>query len=343
MALPLTIFIVALLTVVLAAAFVRVDAERQMAVGGSDAVDAQTVAESGLQRYVAYRDSLGIRPPDGDSVRINLTGGYADVTAYVMQRPADTLANEMYVVRSTGYVITPRLGPVPQATRTVAQFAQWQSSTIDVVAAYTAANKVTGSASAPGVRISGRDACGRAPDAAGMVTVKQSNLRGTSGVSPSYVDTSSNGSTVASLAAIDWSAIDSAQALIPDYRSFHPFDTSYPTMLVSGDLTLQNTYGYGLLIVTGDLTLQGWFDSFRGVLLVGGKIDFLAPWTFIRGAVKSGLNEQLRGASGNTATGSVGSGFLSIRYDSCEITKALQSLAGFAPIRNARVDSWGSY
>ena len=339
MALPLTIFIVALMTVTLAAAFVRVDAERQMAVGGADAVDAETVAQSGLQAYLGSRTA---RPPDGDSLRFNLAGGYADVVARIIQRPADTLANEMYVVRSTGYVITPRLGPVPQATRTVAQFAQWQSPTVDVVAAYTAANKVMGTADS--VTITGADACNVEPAANGMVTINGSNVKGTSDITgvPSGYSEQGAGAAVASLADIDWAATISG-GLVPDYTTFRPNDTSYPAMLVTGDLVLQDAVGYGLLIVTGDLSLEGASDTFHGVLLVGGGIDFVANSITLDGVVKSGLNEQLQGAAGKTSTDKLGTSRVRMQYDSCEITKALQSLQGFAPIRNARVDTWGTY
>src|SRR5574341_710423 len=91
-ALPVPLFIITLMTIMLAAAFARVGAERELAVGSSDAVNALAVAQSGLQRYFAYRDSLRARPRDGDSVRFNVTGGYADVVARVSKRPVtDTL------------------------------------------------------------------------------------------------------------------------------------------------------------------------------------------------------------------------------------------------------------
>ena len=121
--------------------------------GAASAVAAGPGAQRGWKATLGPRAA---RRPDGDSLRFNLAGGYGEVVARIIQGPADTLANEMYVVRSTGYVITPRLGPVPQATRTVAQFAQWQSPTVDVVAAYTAANKVMGTADS--VTITGADA-----------------------------------------------------------------------------------------------------------------------------------------------------------------------------------------
>ena len=150
------------------------------------------------------------------------------------------------------------------------------------------------------------------------------------------------GAAVASLADIDWAATISG-GLVPDYTTFRPNDTSYPAMLVTGDLVLQDAVGYGLLIVTGDLSLEGASDTFHGVLLVGGGIDFVANSITLDGVVKSGLNEQLQGAAGKTSTDKLGTSRVRMQYDSCEITKALQSLQGFAPIRNARVDTWGTY
>jgi len=49
------------------------------------------------------------------------------VRAWVVQKPADTMQNQMYVVRSTGYAIVPAAGATPQGIRTVAQFGYWQT------------------------------------------------------------------------------------------------------------------------------------------------------------------------------------------------------------------------
>lgn len=144
MALPATLLLVALITVMLATAFVRVEADRRIAESAGDLVDALTVAQSGLHTYFATASfdacDRAVRPPDGDSVRINVTGGYADVVARVVRKPPDTLTAWTYVVRATGRVIEPVMGSDPQASRTVAQFAEWQRARLTAPAVFSAAN-----------------------------------------------------------------------------------------------------------------------------------------------------------------------------------------------------------
>jgi hypothetical protein len=341
-ALPLTLFIVILLTVMLASLFARVGIEREMAVGASDAVTALAVAQAGLQRYFGSKTS---RPPDGDSVRINVTGGYADVVAHVVQHPADTMSDQLYVVRSTGYVIVPALGAVPQARRTIAQFAYWQTGSIDAVAAWTAANR-TDRRSGGTVDISGDDAYGREPAVYGLRTRNGSNVSPPTGISgsPAGYYENGSGSAVASLADIDWQRVTDGH-FIPDYYAYRTWDTSYPSMLVRGNLDLTGfvTGGYGLLIVTGDLTIRSTYFIWYGIILVGGKIDFDATGTWVYGNVKSGLNEQLGGAVPPRGYFAGTGRTLTVYYHSYYVERALASLTGFAPVPNGWVDNWATY
>jgi hypothetical protein len=341
-ALPLTLFLVTLLSVMLASLFSRVGMEREMAAGASDAVTALAIAQAGLERYFGLKTA---RPPDGDSLRINLTGGYADVVAHVVRHPADTMSDQLYIVRSTGYVIVPALGAAPRARRTVAQFANWQTGSIDAVAAWTAANR-TDRRSGGTVDIRGDDYCGREPAVYGLRTRNGSNVSPTTGISGSPAGYYENGSgpQVASLADIDWQRVTDGH-FVPDYYAYRAWDATYPSMLVRGNLDLTGfvTGGYGLLIVTGDLTIRSTYFIWYGIILAGGKIDFDATQAWVYGNVKSGLNEQLGGpapARGSFAgTGRV----LTLYYHSCYVQQALQSLTGFAPIPNGWVDNWAMY
>ncbi|MEE8251915.1 MAG: hypothetical protein V3R24_09265, partial [Gemmatimonadales bacterium] len=85
-ALPTVIFLVTFLTVLLATALARARSDHEVADSGQSVVDALAIAESGLQIYL---DGQTSRPSDGDSVRINVTGGYTDVVVLVLQNPAD--------------------------------------------------------------------------------------------------------------------------------------------------------------------------------------------------------------------------------------------------------------
>ncbi len=351
-ALPITIFIVTLVTIMLAAIFVRVSTDRKLAESSGATVDALAIAHSGLQRYFAHYDSVGVRPVDGDSLRINVTGGYADVIAHVMQRPADSLANQMYIVRSTGRVIEPTEGSEPQAIRRVAQFAQWQTATVDSLrAVFTAANGVR---KIPNgfIEIWGLDQCAtpgpakwglRAPFGPLPDPIPDSDIRGITPASPPP-DTQSvweagSGTAVASETAIDWAMIESG-GFEPEYTSPNLGNWNWTSQLIMGNLVLTNTWGSGLLIVTGDLILQGASVNWHGIILVGGEIRFSANTNFIRGIVVSGLDEL---TSPNPPRGDIGATTIRIWYDSCHVADALRALNGFTPINNAWVDNWATY
>ncbi|GBD31591.1 hypothetical protein HRbin33_00550 [bacterium HR33] len=339
-ALPVTIFVISLLTIMLAASFVRVDAERTIAVSGGESVTAIALAQSGLHNYIASRTS---RPPDGDSVRFNLTGGYADVVAHIVQRPADTLQNQVYIVRSTGYVIVPERGAVHQGARTVAQFAVWQTGVIRRIAAFVAANRVR-TQSGGRIDIDGRDFCG--PGSIGSVRARNGSRFDDGTYRPSPPVIRGSGDQVADTTGIDWNYIVNG-GFVADYYSLSGsgFWKSY---LIRGDATLNSgTVGTGILIVTGDLTTTGnrgraeWY----GIVLVGGKIDFNARRTRFRGLVYSGLNELLGGPAppDGTIGGGGGGNRYEIEYWSCYVDNSLASLTGFVAIPNAWVENWASY
>ena len=356
LALPLTIFVVTLVTLMLATLFTRVQADRRLAEASGDNVDALSVAQSGLQTYlgtaISYDACLRpIRPADGDSVRINVTGGYADVVANLVQKPADTLDTWMYVVRSTGYVIKPTMGADPQAIRTVAQFAEWNTGHIQALGAFTAANGLDKKVDGTGKEFNGVDgnagSCAE-PDISAIRVPSggKPNLPAsytTTGSSPNIVDID-NSQSVAFQTGIDWASAISG-GIVPDSSTVVTWDMSYPVMLVSGDAQIDapiTTKGYGTLIVTGDLTLTGkkrfnWY----GIVLVGGEIIFNGRDARFDGIVVSGLNAQLSGPG--PKKGDLGKDKVDFDYDSWYVRRAMQAFAGFAPITNAWIDNWASY
>ena len=110
--------------------------EERRIVGDQQAqVDAFAVAQSGLERYVALRDS---EPAAFDSVAIPIG---VDDTAYValfrIRAPSGTIKGQ-YVIRSRGISHGGRFSfNTPAAQRTVAQYATWQDASMDVDAAWT--------------------------------------------------------------------------------------------------------------------------------------------------------------------------------------------------------------
>jgi hypothetical protein len=374
-ALPFTIFLIAFLTVLLAAAALRVAGDRRIAEAMGRNSNAFAVAQSGLQTYMGSRTT---RPEydtakwtalhDGDSMRINVVGGYAIVVARIMQRPADvaggdTSANETYIVRSTGYHVIPVLGAEPQAARTIAQFAVWQSATIDVRGALAAINGLAtgGQNVGAGVKINGTDSCAKLPKTAGL---RASTAGGAIGGTSAQIDSqyySGSASTVATETDINWSK--TVGSLTPDFKFTSGFvsgNNNYSVYLFTGDAIIaDNTQGTGLLIVMGRLRFrnsliasgtpvtQGW----KGLILVGNDIRFnpaSAATQYIIGQAISGLNQLTNNpltSSGVVVADTLTQGLanLRIKYNSCEVALALASIAGLRPVSNAWVDNWASY
>jgi hypothetical protein len=351
MALPTTILVITLVTIMISALFVRVQTDRRIGESGGHVVDALTIAQSGLDSYLGTLNTDAcdrtLRPPDGDSIRFNLTGGYADVIAHVIQRPVDSLSTWMYVVRSTGHVIVPTLGSDPQAQRTIAQFASWQSNTLLPRATYTAANGLFRMAGTDTTEYKGAD------QASGCEEADVNAMRLPLGVNPTpradfrmngplpYIVQAGTNVQVANETGINWPAVTGG-GLVADTNAIVLWDMTYPVMLVPGNAVLNvvNDQGFGTLIVTGDLTIQGNFLNWYGIVLVGGRILFNATDQRVDGFVVSGLNEQL---GTPVAMSSFGPGYLDIDYDSGFARLAMMPLAGFAPVTNGWIDNWATY
>jgi len=340
-ALPLTILLVTIITLMLTAALVRVEADRRLAEGSGSTVDALALATSGLQRYMAYYDSLQVRPLDGDSLRINLTGGYADVVARLVQVPTDTMQIHTYIVRSRGTVIQPVQGPDPQARRTVAQFAYWFQGGIRAVAALTAINQSTYTPHAgTDVMIDGNDGC--SVDATmGFRAPWGSDRPGTPVGTPGW-KIQDGWSVVAGEAGIDWGAIESGEVQ-EDYTSVINGDTTFATYILDGyEVDLTDITGTGLLIVLNKLDTEGTRVEWDGVILVGNDFDPHADTTIVRGLIVTGLDRIIGGYPDQNGF-EYADDNVYISYHSCNVARALARFRGFDPVRNAWIDNWATY
>lgn len=340
-ALPMTILLVAILTVLLAAGFTRVTADHEVDTGNVRSVDAFSVAQSGLQTYL---HTVTAAPADQDSIRVNVPGGYAWVVARLVRKPADTLANRIYLLRSTGYALVPAFGAAPQAQRTVAQIAQWQTGRIKAVGAFMAANGLKRDNGGT-IVINGNDACSPAASSVpGLITTNvagQPNPPWTVTGNPSgIVEMNGSGAALAGQAKVDWQSTIGGQ-LVPDYTSFQNWSWNNAIQVIQGDLALPSVAGgSGILIVTGNLTTSNIF-YWQGIVLVGGSITFNGSWNEVLGMVESGMNELLTGQA--PSRGDLGNATTYVYYSSCMVNAALSSLTGFVPISNAWIDDWASY
>jgi type II secretory pathway pseudopilin PulG len=343
----MTILVVAMLTVMLSAAFARVSADRRIADGTEATVSALAVAQAGMQTYLSVQDS---EPPNSDSVRVNVTGGYAWVTPHVIQQPADPTLPKTYVVQSSGYVIAPSVGPEPLAERTVAQFAQWQPGSISQLGAYTAVGSHPGLDDHGGgdpLWVHGSDDCGEKPAIPGIRTFSSGGLWSTNpnGASRNNLVTGTR-SEVAAETGIDWDAIVNDGALQPDYTSLVPNDTTFKTYFIdAGEVDAENFKGTGMLVITGELdtgnsSSHNYF-VWDGIVLLGGALDADAKdSTVINGLLITGLNT-LTGESAPTT--SFDADLVRVRYNSCNVRRAVERWKGFRPLPGSWVDGWATY
>ncbi|HJQ10511.1 MAG TPA: hypothetical protein VJ840_05705 [Gemmatimonadaceae bacterium] len=354
-AIPTAILVILVLTVMIAGGFSLVSAERRSVSDQKAQVAAFRIAEQGLEIFLVRRDSLMKNKPSytkvpgaiPDTAKINMTGGYAEVTLTRLRPVRGTQAG-LYVVRSRGVQTDGAYNGSPQAVRTVAQYVLWEPAGMQVLAGWTALSglQMNGGAGTLG----GVDLCGDSTTRAGVVVpfdagYDQSGKTGVAvGIPP--VDTIPAPDSV----AIDWNGIVNQNMIEPTLiippaswptaqmtASYADSgSTYYPIIRVNGDLVLPSD-GTGMLIVTGQLILNG-NVNWRGVVLVGNDIIGNGN-SSIRGATVSGLNVKL-----NTyVPGAVGNGTKQYHYSSCEVSKATTTMGALVTLRNTWVDNWVEY
>ena len=353
-ALLMAIFIVATLTMTLAAAFMMISSERRVIENTVAQVDAFTMAEHGLELFLVKRDSFGftaIPPAVYESTRVNLTGGYADVVLERI-RPSVSGSPELYLIRSHGAQTGLQLSGTPLAERVVAQYAVWTTGTMEVRAALvglTGIHKNGGSGS-----FDGTDQCGVEGALAGASVADPPGYTQSGGPpvptgSPPVEDM--DGYTgAADSVNIDWEGIVNGTALTPDltipgdaWPSFG--NPSYwPVIMVNGDFNLPGD-GRGTLIVTGALTIDGSKD-WDGIILVGDWYMGDGNQT-INGAMITGLNVKLGGNPDSAAAAigqnTIGNGTKGIYYNSCMVASAVAAFNGLSTYSNAWTDNWPTY
>src|SRR5947207_11039885 len=144
-AIPIAILVIAVLTIMIAGGFSLVSAERRSVADQKSQVSAFRIAEQGLELFLVRRDSLMAGKPSyshvpgaiPDTVQINMTGGYAQVTLTRL-RPVRGSQSGLYVVRSRGVETVGAYAGSPQGVRTVAQYALWEPASMQVLAGWTA-------------------------------------------------------------------------------------------------------------------------------------------------------------------------------------------------------------
>ena len=351
-ALPLTLFIIVVITTLSAGAFTMIGSERRVADDHRGQLDAYVLARRGLEQYIANRSALGFTstPPAAmESTTVQLDGGYAQVVSRQVRPPVGKTVPGLYLLKSHGFkTLGGTLTGKVMAERTVAQYMKYQLSTVDVKSAWTAMGGLTKNGGSG--TVSGSDACGAEPSVAGVAVpnspgYSQSGGSSVPSGSPNILNLGTTTQTVAAI-PVDWDAIVNSNAIPADIEypgSSWPTtaqwaNTDYwPVIRVNGNLTLPGD-GRGTLIVTGNLSMSGSI-SWRGLILVGGALTSNGS-NAVDGAVISGLNSKLGLA---VPASDLGNGTKTFRYNSCDVASATNAFVGLVPYRNAGSDNWPGY
>ncbi len=349
-AIPIALLVIAVLTIMVAGGFSLVSAERRSVADQKSQISAFRIAEQGLELFLVRRDSLmkGLPgytkvPGAKDSVRIPMTGGYADVSLTRL-RPVIGSQSGLYVVRSKGVETVGAYAGTPQGVRTVAQYVLWEPAPMQVLAGWTALSGLQKNGGAG--TLGGIDLCGDSAAVAGVAVPVNPGYTGkTVAVGDPPVDTIAPDSV-----AIDWNAIVNL-GLIEATMTFpgaswpttlmeaayaDDNSTYYPIIRINGDFSLPSS-GKGMLIVTGNLVLNG-SVGWKGVILVGNDITSNGN-NGIEGATVSGLNVKL----GTYVPSSTANGTKQYNYNSCEVAKSTTLMGALVTLRNTWVDNWVEY
>ncbi len=351
-AIPTAILVILVLTAALAAGFSLVSAENRSIADQKAQVTAFELAEQGLEVFIARRDSLGFSatPPRArDTVRVTLSGGYADVAMDRVRPPVGTLAG-LYVIRSRGVQTTGAYAGTPQGVRTVAEYALWKPAPLQLLGGWTALSGVDKNGNSG--TLGGIDACGDSAAIAGVVVPVYPGFDGRVNATgdPPVDSAAPTADSLANMVHVDWAGIRAGTGVKinytvpPDPMPTFADTTVYPVVRVVGDLTsnmlsnVVSTGGRGTLIVTGGMILTGSNFTWRGIVMVGGDITGNGN-NDIQGAVMTALNLKL----GIPVPIDTINGTKNYQYNSCNVYKSMIAFGSLVPLTNTWVDNWVEY
>jgi hypothetical protein len=369
-AMPMAIFVIAVLTAALAAGFSGTATEftTNAAVRGQNR--AFQLAEAGLEQFLVRRAESGWcsncgNPITADSewTRVSLVGGYADVVAVKVRPMIDLNTDAVYFIRSKGTDTSSRLNSVVgtrYAERTVGIYATWNTQTMAVKAAWLS---LTGlSKEGTGV-ISGIDDCHQRPDVAGVMVDKGDlYVTGNSffplGNPP--VDTSNTFPQLKTQANIDWAGITQQNSITPDieipggaFPTAAQFDADtnwWPVIRVHTNGFVLPNRGRGIIIADSDFVVNG-SNMWNGIILVGEQLMSDGNNT-VSGATLSGLNYLINGKTPDPSSlheksqdtdNSIGNGMKNYVYNSCYVALAAARMRRYVTMPNSWMDNLASW
>ncbi len=358
-ALPMAILVIAILTAAISAGFIASTAESATTGAERAQTRAYELAQQGLERFMSLHGSSGyctvgscVADPtkvDSEYVQDSLVGGVANVVSMLV-RPTTASGQAIFFIRSTGVAdksarVSWR-GQATPATRTVGIYATYDTTTINVKAAWLSLSGLVKNGT--GV-ISGVDQCGVAPSVAGvMVDSGDLVIKGGSfkpaGSPP--VDTSKDFNQLKAQTNIDWAGV-MAGSIPADYtipgQSFPSASqfadtTFWPVIRIHTNGYSLPTAGQGMIIADSDFTISG-SNMWNGLILVGGQLTSNGNNT-VAGATMSGLNFLTGGTpSLSTIDDATANGNKTYDYNSCYVSKATTKLRKYAGIPNTWSDN----
>lgn len=356
-----------LLTGALAAGFAILRGERSADDATLRSAAAAALAETGLQQGLSNRagNGLGAVPVGTDSVRITLTGGYADVITNVV-RLANGPTAGIYYVRSRGVSTRTGVQGVGNAVSTASSFATFRTVTLTVQSAMTSANGINKAGNSGA--ISGADLCS-AGNGGGKATLPAVAVPTTPGYTgqtgpltgdPKIAYVGATEAEAANSIPIDWDAIVNNNSIsanfdlpasgagFPNSAWFDADTLRYPTIIVRNGPNPESEFvldaaGRGLLIVFGSLRLNGNTSGWDGLILVGGRLRSNGS-NQVRGGTITGLNMKLGFNLGENELTDL-NGTKAFYYHSCNVTKAVQNAnsAGLSTMQSTFANSFPTY
>ena len=347
----LALILVVVLSATAAAALSMVGGERRVVEDQEAASEAYAIARSAYGQFIANPQgslaSFNATTFTGpDSAQFLFSDGYAWVSIQRI-RPSVNQSAILFLIRSRGVRTANKRSNTPVAERVFAQYSQWLTGRMPVLAAWTS---LTGLQKNGGSgTISGVDVCGQAAAVAGVALPTSPGYVQNGGVyvpvgTPPVTDMGSQADANAMI-NIDWKGIIAGTSLTPDlvlpaaaWPSFSNVNY-WPVIYVDqASAWSLPTSGRGMLVVRRNLIISGSLN-WDGIILVGGSLSSSGN-NNVSGAVVTGLNMML----GEVVTPSdLGSGNKTYAYDSCKVASAAARFTGLSALRNTSADNWQSY
>lgn len=302
--------------------------EGKVSVSHQASVNAYYSAEAALEDYLGTHSG----PPD-EPVSYDF-GEQGSATVSGVRLRTQTERREIYLLRAEGEHVLPS-GAV--ATRRIYRVALMDGETFDLPSSFTSLSgihKDGGSGELSGYDAAAPGECPTAGNDVAGVSVPNGGYTQDGGQSvpegePPIAEDDPD--SLAESLNIDWEGMVNRTSITPDY-TVPPDDwpdfsalgpEEYPTIYIDGDYSLGPGHsGRGMIVATGDLTFNGGFD-WNGPILAGGSVTSNGQQQ-IQGGVIAGLNTLL-GQTVDEVT--IGNGFKSFRYNSCEVLEAQRSSA----------------